>query len=101
MMCAGSSTRAVGGLRLPAERTDLTAQLSSPMARRQFVPVQDRRRVLGDVVVILPDGGREASDNIHMLRHQGGVRGVVALPPTGRALKIAGRVAHGPRCPWP
>ncbi len=51
------------------------------MARRSFEPVHDRGRVLTDVAVMLADGG-EAIADIDVLRHQGGVLGPVASPPT-------------------
>ncbi len=41
-------------LRLLADRTDLTGELSKAMARRWFVPVYDRGRVFCDVAVISP-----------------------------------------------
>jgi hypothetical protein len=69
------------GLRLLAERTGLTAELSGAMVRRSFVPVHDRGQVLSDVAVMLADGG-EAIADIDVLRHQGGVLGPVASPPT-------------------
>lgn len=71
-------------LRLLADRVGLTAGLSAAMARRGFVPVHDRGRVLVDVAVMLADGG-EAIADIDVLRHQGGPGGVlgpVASPPT-------------------
>ncbi|WP_353358113.1 transposase, partial [Intrasporangium sp. DVR] len=69
------------GLRLLADRTGLTTELSKAMARRSFVPVHDRGRVLADVAVTLAAGG-EAIADIDVLRHQGGVLGPVASPPT-------------------
>lgn len=69
------------GLRLLAERTGLTAELSGAMARCSFVPVHDRGQVLSDVAVMLADGG-EAIADIDVLRHQGIVLGPVASPPT-------------------
>ncbi len=68
-------------LRLLADRTGLTTQLSKAMARRSFVPVHDRGRVLTDVAVMLADGG-EAIADIDVLRHQSRVLGPVASPPT-------------------
>ena len=41
------------GLRLLAERSGLTGELSVAMARRSFVPVHDRGQVLSDVAVML------------------------------------------------
>lgn len=67
--------------RLLADRTGLTAELSKAMARRNFSPGHDRGRVLADVAVMLADGG-EAIADIDVLRHQVGVLGPVASPPT-------------------
>ena len=69
------------GMRLLADRTGLTDQLSRAMARRSFVPVHDRGRVLADVAVMLADGG-EAIGDIDVLRHQASVLGPVASAPT-------------------
>ena len=69
------------GLRLLADRAGLTGQLSRAMARRNFVPVHDRGRVLVDVAVMLADGG-EAIGDIDVLRHQSSVLGPVASAPT-------------------
>jgi len=68
-------------LRLLADRTGLTAELSNVMARGSFVPLHDRGRVLTDVAVMLADGG-EAIADIDVLRHQAGVLGPVASAPT-------------------
>ncbi|MBF4162515.1 IS1380 family transposase, partial [Nocardioides sp. CBS4Y-1] len=43
--------------RLLADRTGPTGNLSAAMARRNFNPGHDRGRVLGDVAVMLADGG--------------------------------------------
>jgi hypothetical protein len=51
------------------------------MARRSFVPVHDRGRVLIDVAVMIADGG-EAIADIDVLRHQAPVLGRVASPAT-------------------
>ena len=59
----------------------LTAELSGAMARRRFIPVHDRGRVLTDVAVMLADGGETISD-IGVLRHQSEVLGPVASAPT-------------------
>jgi len=67
--------------RLLADRTGLTGELSKAMTRRNFVPVHDRGQVLVDVAVMLADGG-EAIADIDVLRHQAGVLGAVASPPT-------------------
>jgi hypothetical protein len=68
-------------LRLLADRTGLTAELSRALARRSFVPVHDRGRVLVDVATMIADGG-EAIADIDVLRHQAQVLGPVASPPT-------------------
>ena len=68
-------------LRLLADRTGLTGELSKAMARRSLVPVHDRGRVLADVAVMLADGG-EAIADLDVLRHQSQVLGAVASPPT-------------------
>jgi len=96
-------------LRLLADRTGLTNELSKAMARRSFVPVHDRGRVLADVAVMLADGG-EAIADIDVLRHQVGVLGPVASPPTvwrtldavtpGRLKKIATARARVRRHVW-
>ena len=69
------------GVRLLADRVGLTAALWKAMARRSFVPVHDRGRVLVDVATMIADGG-EAIADIEVLRHQGAVLGPVASPPT-------------------
>ena len=68
-------------MRLLADRTGLTKELSRVTARRSFVPVHDRGQVLVDVAVMLADGG-EAIGDINVLRHQGQVLGPVASAPT-------------------
>lgn len=95
--------------RLLADRTGLTGELSKAMLRRGFVPVHDRGRVLTDVAVMLADGG-EAIADIDVLRHQGGVLGPVASPPTvwrtldevtpGRGKKIQRARARARRHVW-
>lgn len=69
------------GLRLLADRTGLTGEVSKVLTRRSFTPVHDRGRVLVDVAVMLADGG-EAIADIDVLRHQNQVLGPVASPPT-------------------
>ena len=68
-------------VRLLADRTGLTDELSKALRRRSFVPVHDRGQVLVDVAVMLADGG-EAIADIDVLRHQSSVLGSVASPPT-------------------
>ena len=50
------------GLRLPADRTGLTGELSKAVARGSFTPRHDRGRVLIDVAVRLADGGEAIAD---------------------------------------
>jgi len=69
------------GLRLVADRIGLTNSLSGALARRSFVSVHDRGRVLVDVAVMIADGG-EAIADIDVLRHQADVLGPVASAPT-------------------
>jgi hypothetical protein len=68
-------------LRIIADRTGLTAGLSRALARRGFVPVHDRGRVLADTAVLIADGGRVLSD-LAMLRDQAELFGSVASDPT-------------------
>ncbi len=73
-------------VRLLADRTGLTDALSSAVARRGFIPVHDRGRVLVDVATMITAGG-EAIGDIDTLRHQRDVLGPVASAPTAwRAL---------------
>ena len=67
--------------RLLADQVGLTTELSGAMARRRFIPIHDRGRVLTDVAVMLADGGESISD-IGVLRHQSGALGPVASAPT-------------------
>jgi hypothetical protein len=73
--------------RLAADRTGLTGALSGALARRGFVPLHDRGRVLADLAVAIADGATTISE-IDTLRHQGELFGPVA--PT--------RLSGGP---WP
>jgi hypothetical protein len=68
-------------VRLLADRSGLTKELSKATRRRSFRPVHDRGQVLVDVAVMLADGG-EAIGDINVLRHQGQVLGPVASAPT-------------------
>jgi len=68
-------------LRLLADRTGLTTGLSRALARRGFVPVHDRGRVLADTAVLIADGGRVLSD-LAALRDQGELYGPIASDPT-------------------
>ena len=51
-----------GALRIIVDRTGLTGRLSRALARRGFVPVHGRGRVLADTAVLIADGGRVMSD---------------------------------------
>jgi hypothetical protein len=75
-----SHTGAVA-LRALADRSGLTAELSAATARRGFVPVHDRGRVLADLAVAIADGARVLSD-VATLRDQGELFGPVASDPT-------------------
>jgi hypothetical protein len=75
-----SHTGAVA-LRALADRSGLTAELSKATARRGFVPVHDRGRVLTDLSVAVADGARVLSD-LAVLRDQGELFGPVASGPT-------------------
>jgi Transposase DDE domain group 1 len=77
-------------LRLVADRSGLTGGLSRALARRGFVPVHDRGRVLADTAVLIADGGRVLSD-LATLRDQAQLFGPVASDPTlWRALSEIG-----------
>jgi hypothetical protein len=79
-------------LRLLADRTGLTCGLSRALARRGFVPVHDRGRVLVDTAVLIADGGRVLSD-LAMLRDQSQLYGPVASDATlWRALDEIGEL---------
>jgi Transposase DDE domain group 1 len=78
-------------LRIIADRTGLTGRLSNALARRGFMPVHDRGRVLADAAVMIADGGRVMSD-LAVLRDQGELFGPVASDPTlWRTLDRIGR----------
>ena len=78
-------------LRLLADRTGLTGGLLRAFARRGFVPIHDRGRVLADTAVLIADGGQVLSDLV-TLRDQGQLYGPVASDPAlWRALDEIGR----------
>jgi hypothetical protein len=68
-------------LRALADRTGLTGGLSGALARRGFVPVHDRGRVLADLAVAIADGATVISD-FAVLAGQREVLGPVASVPT-------------------
>ncbi len=78
-------------LRALADRTGLTSGLSGALARRGFLPVHDRGRVLADLAVAIADGATVISD-FAVLAGQREVFGLVASVPTAwRALEeVAG-----------
>jgi hypothetical protein len=82
-------------LRALADKTGLTGGLSKALARRGFVPVHDRGRVLADMAAAIADGAEVISD-FRVLADQRELSGPVASVPTAwRALsEIA---AGGPR----
>jgi hypothetical protein len=63
-------------LRLVADRSGLTSELSRALSRPGFVPVHDRGRVLADTAVLVADGGRVLSD-MATLRDQAELYGPV------------------------
>lgn len=67
--------------RMLADRVGLTSALSGALARRGFVPVHDRGRVLTDLSVMLADGGTTIGE-IDTLRHQDELFGPVASDTT-------------------
>ena len=86
-----SHTGAVA-VRALADRTGLTGAVSVALARRGFLPVHDRGRVLTDAAVMIADGGRVMSD-LAVLRDQGELFGPVASDPTlWRSLDAVGGV---------
>jgi hypothetical protein len=68
-------------VRLLADRVGLADGLSAALTRRGFTPLHDRGRVWVDVATMLAAGG-EAIADIDTLRHQVGLLGPVASPPT-------------------
>lgn len=72
--------------RLMADRTGLTGALAGALARRGFVPLHDRGRVITDLAVAIADGATTIGE-IDTLRHQGELSGPVASDTTAwRAL---------------
>ena len=70
-----------GLLRMLADRVGLTGELSKASARRGFVPVHDRGRVLTDLAVAIADGATTIGE-IDTLRHQSALFGSVASDTT-------------------
>lgn len=68
-------------LRALADRTGLASGISGALARRNFVPVHDRGRVLTDAAVMIADGGRVLSD-LATLRDQSELFGPIASDST-------------------
>ena len=81
-------------VRMLADRSGLTQALSGVLARRGFIPVHDRGRVITDVAVAIACGARDIVD-IEALRAQGQVFGPVASDTT--ALRALGEVGDGKR----
>ena len=67
--------------RLLGDRAGLTGALSGALARRGFVPLHDRGRVLTDLAVAIADGATTIGE-IDTLRHQGELFGLVASDTT-------------------
>jgi hypothetical protein len=67
--------------RLLADRAGLTGALPGALARRGFVPLHDRGRVLTDLAVAIADGATTIGE-IDTLRHQGELFGPVASDTT-------------------
>lgn len=68
-------------LRLLADRTGLTGGLSRALARRGFLSVHDRGRVLADTAVLIADGARVMSE-LAILRDQAELYGPISSDPT-------------------
>jgi hypothetical protein len=79
----------VAGLRMLADRTGLTASISTVLAKPGFHPVHDRGRVLTDIACSIAAGGTDVYD-IEALRAQAGLFGPVASDTT--ALRALGEI---------
>lgn len=87
-------------LRLNHRSGRLTSGLSRMLARRGFVPVRDRGRVLADTAVLISYRGRTMAD-LAMLRDQAKLIGSIApISTLWRALTEIGAV-QGARSPAP
>ncbi|WBB94896.1 IS1380 family transposase [Solwaraspora sp. WMMA2080] len=80
----------VAGLRMLADRTGLTAGISTVLARPGFDPVHDRGRVLTDIACSIAAGGTDVYD-IEALRAQAALFGPVASDTT--ALRALGEIS--------
>jgi hypothetical protein len=78
-------------LRMLADRSGLTGALSNVLARRGFLPVHDRGRVLTDVAVMIACGGWDIVD-VEALRAQEAVFGPVASDTT--VLRALGEIGQ-------
>jgi len=74
-----------------ADRSGLTEGLSGVLARRGFLPLHDRGRVLTDVAVMIACGGRDIVD-VEALRAQDAVFGPVASDTT--VLRALGEIGQ-------
>ena len=85
-------------VRMLADRGGLTGHLSTATTRRGFIPGHDRGRVLVDLATMVTAGG-EAIADIDTLRHQQGVLGPVASPPTASCSTPIISISAHPRAP--
>jgi hypothetical protein len=81
-------------LRMLADRSGLTGSLSAVLARRGFLPLHDRGRVLTDVAVAIAAGARDMID-VEALRGQAAVFGAVASYTT--VLRALGEISDARR----
>lgn len=81
-------------LRMLADRSGLTGFLADVLARRHFLPLHDRGRVLADVAVAIAAGARDMVD-VEALRGQAAVFGPVASDTT--VLRALGEIADARR----
>ncbi len=77
-------------LRALADRTGLTGGLSGALARRGFVPVHDRGRVLADLAVAIAGGATVISDFAVMPAQREVLGPVASVPTAWRALEEIG-----------
>jgi hypothetical protein len=74
-------------LRALADRTGLTSGLSLALARRGFLPLHDRGRVLADLAVAIADGAAVISDFAVMSGQREVLGPVASVPTVWRALE--------------